>query len=210
MHSPASTVEVVSTLEDAARRALRLTGEAEPGPGLRHDASELAAKLGPQRRLLRALYSGGTVRIRGGYCSRPVSVPSCTGWPGHGAGGRSCSRASTSCPTSAPTSSRSAVPHPMIDPSGRIDHLAPALEDPATAVILLDVVIGHGAARDPAGAVASALAGRRAPDAPVVIGFVVGTDADPQRRTAQERLLSEAGVVVTQSSTAGEAPRRPP
>ncbi|HEY7432463.1 MAG TPA: FdrA family protein, partial [Streptosporangiaceae bacterium] len=41
-------------------------------------------------------------------------------------------------------------PHPMIDQSLRLARLAADAKDPQTAVILLDVVLGHGAHPDPA------------------------------------------------------------
>jgi FdrA protein len=46
--------------------------------------------------------------------------------------------------------------HPMIDPSLRLEHLAAVAADDDTAVILLDVVLGHGAEPDPAPAATSA------------------------------------------------------
>ena len=42
--------------------------------------------------------------------------------------------------------------HPMIDPTLRLEHLARAAADPDTGVLLLDVVLGHGAEPDPAAA----------------------------------------------------------
>jgi FdrA protein len=82
--------------------------------------------------------------------------------------------------------------HPMIDPSLRLEHLARAAADPATGVILLDVVLGHGAEADPAAELAPALA---AVDQPVVIA-VVGTDGDPQGRDRQVAALVAAGAEV--------------
>ena len=38
----------------------------------------------------------------------------------------------------------------MIDPTLRLEHLARAAADPDTGVLLLDVVLGHGAEPDPA------------------------------------------------------------
>jgi FdrA protein len=82
--------------------------------------------------------------------------------------------------------------HPMIDPSLRLEHLARAAADPATGVLLLDVVLGHGAEPDPAALLAPAVA---AVDQPVVIA-VVGTAGDPQGRDRQVRALVEAGAEV--------------
>ena len=82
--------------------------------------------------------------------------------------------------------------HPMIDPSLRLDHLAQAAADPETAVVLLDVVLGHGAEPDPAAALAPAIAGIGVP----VVVAVVGTAHDPQDLDRQVRVLAEAGAEV--------------
>ena len=74
----------------------------------------------------------------------------------------------------------------MIDPTLRLEHLARAAADPETGVLLLDVVLGHGAEPDPAALLAPAIAGI---GKPVVIA-VVGTDADPQGR---DRQVARAG-----------------
>lgn len=98
-------------------------------------------------------------------------------------------------------------PHPMIDPATRIERIAAEAADPATAVMLLDVVLGWGSHADPAGALApaieAAIAGARAAGrALTVVAFVCGTDDDPQRRGAQEARLAAAGALVLPSSTA--------
>ncbi len=82
--------------------------------------------------------------------------------------------------------------HPMIDPSLRLEHLARAAADPETAVVLLDVVLGHGAESDPTALLAPAVA---AVPQPVVVA-VVGTEGDPQGRTRQVRALVDAGAEV--------------
>ena len=82
--------------------------------------------------------------------------------------------------------------HPMIDPTLRLEHLARAADDPQTAVLLLDVVLGHGAEADPAALLAPAIAGVRRP----VVVAVVGTAADPQGLDRQVRTLADAGAEV--------------
>ncbi len=98
-------------------------------------------------------------------------------------------------------------PHPMIDPSVRIERLRREAADPTVATIVLDIVIGAGAHEDPAGAVAPAViqakaaaeaAGRHL----TVIAWVCGTEADRQRRSRQEATLRAAGVLVLRGSTA--------
>jgi FdrA protein len=90
-------------------------------------------------------------------------------------------------------------PHPMIDPSVRDDTLRQTLADSSVAAILLDVVIGFGAHADPAGHLASILAG--APkSAPLLIASVTGTDEDPQGRARQMQTLRDAGIIVAPSN----------
>jgi hypothetical protein len=77
-------------------------------------------------------------------------------------------------------------------------------------VILLDVVLGHGAHADPASVLvpaireAKAIAGRDGRYLSVVAS-VCGTDEDPQRLSAQERKLAEAGVLLAPSNAAAAA-----
>ena len=92
--------------------------------------------------------------------------------------------------------------HPMIDPTLRLERLRAVAADPATAVVLLDVALGHGAEMDPAALLAPAVA---AIPAPVVV-TVVGTAADPQGRDRQVASLVEAGAEV-HVSNAGAARR---
>ncbi len=82
--------------------------------------------------------------------------------------------------------------HPMIDPTLRLEHLARAAADPETAVLLLDVVLGHGAEADPAALLAPGLADVRQP----VVVAVVGTAADPQGLAGQVQQLADAGAEV--------------
>ena len=92
-------------------------------------------------------------------------------------------------------------PHPMIEPAIRDQAVLDALNDPATAVVLLDCVLGFGGHADPAGHLARLLRGR--PEGgPVIIASVTGTDNDPQRYGAQADRLIEAGVVVEPSNAA--------
>jgi FdrA protein len=92
--------------------------------------------------------------------------------------------------------------HPMIDPTIRLEHLERVGADDRTGVVLLDVVLGHGAEPDPATALAPVIA--QVPQ-PVVVALV-GTDHDPQDRHRQSEALAEAGAEV-HLSNAGAARR---
>src|SRR5205807_1761016 len=92
-------------------------------------------------------------------------------------------------------------PHPMIDPNLRLDRLAAELARPRTAVVLLDVVLGHGAHADPAAALVEVIRAA-GPGAPPVVVSLCGTDADPQGLDAQARVLAGAGAEVHLSNAA--------
>ena len=94
-------------------------------------------------------------------------------------------------------------PHPMIDQRLRLDRLAAEAADPATAVIMLDVVLGHGAHPDPAAelapAIAAARAGRGDRELAVVVSLI-GARSDPQGLDAQAAALAAAGATVFASN----------
>lgn len=105
-------------------------------------------------------------------------------------------------------------PHPMIDQRIRLDRLAAEAADPSTAVILLDVVLGHGAHPDPAAelapAIAAALAGR-ASGGPggsggesgqrlSIVASLIGAASDPQDPARQAAALAAAGAHVFASN----------
>ena len=100
--------------------------------------------------------------------------------------------------------------HPMIDPTLRLEHLARAAADPTTGVVLLDVVLGHGAEQDPAALLGPAItdaigtAQAQGRSLPVVVACV-GTEHDPQGLTRQARVLAEAGAEVHLSNARAAA-----
>ncbi|HEU0286717.1 MAG TPA: FdrA family protein [Nocardioidaceae bacterium] len=95
--------------------------------------------------------------------------------------------------------------HPMIDSTLRLEHLARFAADPDTAVLLLDVVLGHGAHPDPGADLGPAIRSAVEDDVPVVVALV-GTAADPQGVEAQGTALAAAGAEVFASNA--EATRR--
>ena len=88
-------------------------------------------------------------------------------------------------------------PHPMIDLGPRRSLLAEEAADPTCGVLLLDVVLGHGAHPDPASQLGPAIAQARSgrPDLAVVV-CLVGTRDDPQGFDAQCAALTAAGARV--------------
>lgn len=97
--------------------------------------------------------------------------------------------------------------HPMIDPGLRNRRILHEAQDPETAVIFLDVVIGYGSHADPAGEAVKAIkeaqaiardAGREL----LFIASVCGTADDPQDLGLQEAKLEAAGVMVLPTNAA--------
>jgi FdrA protein len=87
----------------------------------------------------------------------------------------------------------------MIDPAARIEMLDELAQDPAVAVLLLDVVLGYGAHEDPASQLAPACA-RAVQRGVVVVAYVLGTHTDPQDYTRQREILQQAGCIVTETA----------
>jgi succinyl-CoA synthetase alpha subunit len=96
-------------------------------------------------------------------------------------------------------------PHPMIDFRLRNERILQEARDPETAVILLDIVLGYGSNMDPAGELVPAIQqaqkiASKSKRNVIFVGSVCGTDSDPQNLSRQEAMLSEAGVILTDSN----------
>ncbi|GAA2163313.1 CoA ligase [Humibacillus xanthopallidus] len=95
--------------------------------------------------------------------------------------------------------------HPMIDPSLRLERIAVEAVDPTCGVLLLDLVLGHGAHPDPAPELAAAIAAARETAAsagrnlPVVVSLT-GTSGDPQGLERSAEALADAGATVLLSN----------
>ncbi|NUO33689.1 MAG: DUF1116 domain-containing protein, partial [Dermatophilaceae bacterium] len=95
--------------------------------------------------------------------------------------------------------------HPMIDPSLRLERIAAEAADPTCGVLLLDLVLGHGAHPDPAPELADAVASARATAAADgrhldVVVSLTGAEGDPQGLQASATRLVAAGAVVRLSN----------
>jgi hypothetical protein len=197
------------TLEDAARAAVALAkGEA---PRSSYDETPtLPANLppwSPEQRYVRGLYSGGTFcyeasllldeRLPGVYSNTPVRAGCELTDLKHGH-----HHALIDLGDDVFTRGR---PHPMIDYRLRSERIVAEASDAATAVILLDVVLGYGSHADPAAELVPAI--RRARQVAgsggrsiVFVGHICGTDRDPQDFVRQARALEEAGMVLVESN----------
>ena len=204
-----ANIHAAATLEDTAAAALALSrGDPIAGGA---DPTALATLIAQAptiangRRYVRGLYSGGT------FCYEALSLLS---------GRLDSMRSNTSFPATSlindPWHSEGHTvldlgddvftrgrPHPMIDHRLRNERLIQEAADPQTAVVLIDVVLGCGAHDDPAAAMAPALAEAQQQNggsAPALVGFLCGTDGDPQGLSRQQAALSEAGVLLAGSN----------
>jgi FdrA protein len=187
-------VSMAITLEQGVLAVLGALGLPRPDPaaGLAAAAHRAAAGLPAERRAVRGLFSGGTLcyealvlladRLGPVYSNTPLR----DGW------GLPAPAAGHVCLDLGEEEFTRGRPHPMIDPAARSELILREGADPSTAVVLLDVVLGHGAHPDPAGVLAPACAEVRA-RGPQVVAYVLGTEHDPQDRHEQCRKLEEAG-----------------
>jgi succinyl-CoA synthetase alpha subunit len=201
-------VHPVATLEDAASAAVALArGDRAVARSSALEAP--AVRLAAGQRFLRGLFSGGT------YCTEAQYV-----WKGAGIATWSNAPADKkyALPHGAPSRDHTAIdlgadeftvgrPHPMIDFTARTERLLAEARDRSVAAIVLDVVLGYGANADPAGELAPAVRAARALAARdgrelVVLGFVCGTEDDPQGLASQAETLRAAGMVLAPGSTA--------
>lgn len=217
----AGNLHGVRTLEEASRAACALArGEAPAGnlpafsdEGTAGRAAELHARHFAARpfRCVRGLYSGGTLYSEAKMLFKDAGIA-----VAGEAGANADLRHGTGLPDGhllldlGDDEFTVGRPHPMIDSSLRARFIRSAGEDPRVSLVLLDVVLGYGSHDDPAGSLAEAIAHARAAaarrgDPLVFVAAVTGTEADPQPRSAQERILRDLGVEVL--PTAGEAAR---
>lgn len=190
-------VVLARTLEAGVVRTLEALGRPTPypGAGLAEVAGRAIDRVGSGRSAIRGLFSGGTL------CYESMVVISERLGPVH-----SNVPLEKDWKLPAPPGAHVCLdlgeeeftrgrPHPMMDPEPRAERVLQETEDEDVAVILLDVVLGHGGHPDPASVLAPAC--RVASGVGIaVVAYVLGTDGDPQGSKEQRRQLEEAGCVI--------------
>ena len=188
-----------STMEEAVLATLALLGLSCPDPaaGLASLLAGAHQRLSPERRAIRGLFSGGTL------CYESLTIlarrlgPIYSNTPLKKAWGLPAPAGSHICLDLGEEEYTRGRPHPMIDPEPRAEQLIKEGTDPATAVILIDVVLGYGSHPDPASILAPACAEVTSRAAgPAVVAYVLGTERDPQDYARQRQLLQEAGCLL--------------
>ncbi len=204
-------VAYAKTLHSAVKKAAQFSGREaetrfEEKISLDYDeivknAKEAASRLGPSRKNLRGLYSGGTLAhetllifkelIGEAFSNTPLSDRFALEDPNVSKGNSVVDLGDESF-----TAGRA---HPMIDPTLRRLRLSQESRDPSVAAVLLDIVLGYGSSDDPGGALKGTIAG--ATEAGIaVMSHICGTETDPQPLKGQIGSLSSAGSMLFPSN----------
>lgn len=204
----ARNLHVAATLEDAAAIATALASGRSAAVRRASIRLPRLPRLAATQRFVRGLYSGGTFcyeasMLLGDLLEAPVWSNASVRGDRHLDDPRR-SRGHTLVDLGDDMFTRGR-PHPMIDQRLRNERIVQEAGDPSVAVILLDVVLGHGSHPDPASAIAPAIAAARAKAAKgkrklVFVGFVCGTNTDPQHFATQQATLADAGMVLARSN----------
>ncbi len=197
-----------ANLEEAARLAVENTGITVRQVGFTPELVEEAVQgMAPEQKWIRGLFTGGTLcyeallalgrQIGNVYSNTPISKELALR-----DNRLSFEHTALDLGDDEFTKGR---PHPMIEPTIRVERIAAEAQDPEVAVLLLDVVLGYGTHREPVDVMADQV--RKAMTVVegrggklVVVASVTGTDADPQNRQTQVDKLRELGVYVLPSN----------
>lgn len=211
-------VRVERTLEGAVIATIDALGLPPPDltAGLESAVAGAMAQLPSERTAVRGLFSGGTL------CYESMVVLSARLGPVHSntplreGWGLPAPPGAHVCLDMGEEEYTRGRPHPMIDPEARSEEIVRQGTDLATAVLLIDVVLGYGSHPDPASMLAPACSKVTASlDGPAVMAYVLGTGADPQGLGDQRRRLEEAGCIMAPTAAraalaaAAIASRRP-
>ncbi len=202
---------IARTLEEAAWIAAGFAGGKAQAPftdKAAAQAKELGRGLKPHQRYLRGLFSGGTLCYEAQVIWKDLlKEPVRSNAPLREADQMANStRSSGHCAVDLGEEEFTVGrPHPMIDNDLRIRRILQEAQDPETAVIMLDVVLGYGAHPDPAGELGEAVRKAKAlaeqeGRSLAVLASVTGTEEDPQGLGDQVQKLERAGVVVCASN----------
>jgi len=190
----------VGNLEDACGAALAMlrglawTPRPFSGPPqeIRARLQTIRRRLAPGQQAIRALYAGGTLAHEAALILEPLLGPVATNLtPGSTGRHRVLDLGADEF-----TLGRA---HPMLDATVRIEAIRQAALEADVAVLLLDVVLGYGAAPDPVGDLAPALESARDRNL-AVVASLIGTPGDPQGLEAQRARLEAAGVWILPSN----------
>ena len=204
-------LHIAQTLDDAAEQVCRLAEITARIEAAEMDAQAAAdrerAAWAPEQKYLRGLFAGGSLCYQTQHILRAAGLKVHSNTPLHGEPAlenpdRSREHTMVDMGDDYFTVGR---PHPMIDGTQRAQRIRAEARDPQVRLLLLDIVLGYNAARDPVGDLLDAIGEARQAAAQrggalTVVASICGTALDPQDMALQARLLREAGAIVFPSN----------
>jgi succinyl-CoA synthetase alpha subunit len=202
-----------STVDEAVVLSLAAAGVEPPAflvrldPSAPHALQAQLARMRPEQRHVRGLFSGGTLCYQAQALFLRAGLVVDSNSPLHGmrelqASGQGRGDSLLDMGAEELVQGR---PHPMIDATLRRGRLEEEGRDPSVALVLLDFILGAISSADPVGDLLPAIRG--AQDAArgrgghlCVVASVCGTEGDAQGLERQARALAEAGVLVFPSA----------
>jgi FdrA protein len=200
------TALLADTLEQGAVRTAEILGHPVPeqSADLAGVIADAAARLAGARHAVRGFFTGGTLCYEAQVVLSRALGPVYSNIPLRPDLGLPAPPGAHICLDLGEEEYTKGRPHPMIDPAARTEIMRAEAFGGDIAAVLLDVVLGYGSHRDPAGEVAGTCADLVA-SGTAVIAYVLGARADRQGLDRQRRTLRDAGAIVTAS--AAEAAR---
>ena len=206
---------MVKTLEDAARAAMALVDKKEikhttftiPKNKILSLAEGEWQKFNKDQKYVRGLYAGGTVCSEATLILSDLVSPVYSNMPPRPdlkmRNTKSCE--GHVCLDMGDEEFTVGRAHPMIDPTLRQNRIIQEAQDPTTAVILLDIVLGYGSHPDPGEALIPSIeeAKRICSDRGghlAVVASILGTFEDLQGYDDQKTKLEREGVIVMPSN----------
>jgi FdrA protein len=206
---PEGDLQFADCLESAAIQAVSILQGRRTTQSCQGDVRERTlalsrrvwAALAPGRKFVRGLFSGGSLCYEAQFTMRRQVPAVFSNAPLVADGklpepGRSFQNTLWDLGSDEFTRGR---PHPMIDSTLRREWITREANDPQTALLLLDVVLGYGANPDPTASLMEALLYARRRQIPVAAS-ICGTEADPQIYSKQQQALEEMGVLLFPSN----------
>lgn len=169
---------------------------------------EVQAKLKPEQKYIRGLFCGGTLCDEAMFAAieyyEEDVYSNIHPDPAHRLEDNHVSKAHTFIDFGSDEFT-SGKPHPMIDPSTRIDRFIQEAKDPEVGVIVMDFVLGYGSHPDPVGVMIPAIEKAKAIAKEdgrhlEILGYVLGTDEDEQNLAEQISKLEKVDVTISSSS----------
>jgi FdrA protein len=205
-------VHVVSNMTDAAIKALELTGLKTPDltqidNELLHVIQKEKALFKPTQSKIKGLFCGGTLTAEALSILRP-HVKDLTS--------NVAKKEVEKMKNPLVSSGHNLVdlgddiftlgkPHPMIEPTIRLERILHEAKQPETAVLLLDFELGLGSHEDPIGVTLEALKEAQAIAKKdqrhlSIVAYVCGTDKDAQNLASSEERLKSLGILVAKTN----------